>query len=74
MTLIDRYLRARNVAEKNNDRGLVREIEFHLRRYGWKPDGDNAEHVEQRLEEQVRPRRGRPPVRRDLPPVPPDAA
>lgn len=74
--LIDRLLRLRAQYEARGDRSLVREIDVKLRMEGYRPDASPAvlERVEERLEAQVKPRRGRPPIRRDLPPVPPEAA
>lgn len=64
-TIIDRCLHLRARAVANNDPGIVREIDSYLARKGYRPDGDNTV-AEARIEAEVKPRRGRPPIRRDI--------
>lgn len=64
--MIARYLHLRARAVANNDRGLVREIDFGLARIGYRPDAEDNAVAESNAEAQVKPRRGRPPLRRDI--------
>lgn len=71
--LIGRYVHARERAEKVGDRSVVRECDFHLNRLD--PTGRiragtasaaMVDRAEEAAEAEVRPRRGRPPIRRDV--------
>lgn len=66
-SMIGRYLAARAKAVKAGDNSLVRECDLHLDRYGYRPAADAAEEAAagDRAEAEAKPRRGRPPARRD---------
>lgn len=67
-TMVSRILALRAKFERAGDRSMVRECDLKLRRIGYRPNATAAETVlvEERAEAEARPRRGRPPTRRDV--------